>query len=58
MGALTQEDDVHQMKQGSIWIAKRDDTLVGFITFEPVHEISNNVTFDMCRLRRASAASF
>ena len=25
---------------------------------EPVHVISNNVVFDMCRLRRASAASF
>ena len=34
MGALTQEDDVHQMKQGSIWIAKRDDTLVRFIAFD------------------------
>ena len=25
---------------------------------EPWHEISNNVAFDMCRLGRASAASF
>ena len=27
------------------------------ILAEPVHEISNNVPFDLCRLGRASAAS-
>ena len=26
--------------------------------YEPRHEISNNLTFSKCRLRRASAASF
>ena len=36
---------------------------LAFIVFqqkinEPVHEISNNVAFDMCRLRRAFVASF
>ena len=25
---------------------------------EPVHEISNNMAYDMCRLGQASAASF
>ena len=39
-------------------ISMVDESVVESKTFEPRPEISNNLTFDKCRLRRAYAASF
>ena len=39
-------------------IVSFDDKYNGEITIELRHEISNNLTFDKCRLGWASAASF
>ena len=48
--ASEQDSDVKEMHNNRITYRTT--------TYEPWHEISNNVAFDKCRLKRACAASF